>query len=130
MHLLNRKSPTSTKQTALLPSRYDLATSAGKVSLYREQASLLSDFGTSTEQSLHSIYDDWCLRVSEAEKQAATLVKLRELKGDIGIACERLAEVRGKAKQVEDAIRGHQEVILADKFHKVREAIHEMERVR
>ena len=87
---MKRKTPTSTKETTLLPPRYDLVTTAGKASLYREQASLLSDFGTSTEQSLTSIYDDWCLRVSEAEKQAATLVKLRELKGGIGIACERL----------------------------------------
>jgi hypothetical protein len=116
---LKRKTPTSTKETALLPPRYDLVTTASKASLYREQSSLLSDFGTSTEQSLHSIYDDWCLRVSEAEKQADNLLRLGELKKDIGIACERLAEVRGKAMQVADVVREHQEVILAGKFHKV-----------
>jgi len=97
---LKRKSPSSTKETALLPPRYDLITPAGKASLYREQASLLSDFGNSTEQSLNSVYDDWCLRVSKAEKQADTLLRLKELKGDIGIGCERLAEVIGKAKEV------------------------------
>ena len=106
---MKRKTPTSSKAPALLPPRYDLQTTAGKASLYREQASLLADFGTSSEHSLHAVYAAWCLRVTEAERQAATLLSLRELKKEIGIGCERLAEVTGRAKQVAEVLRGQQE---------------------
>ena len=128
---MKRKTLASTKDTtALLPPRYDLLTTAGKASLYREQASLLSDFGISAEHSLHANYDDWCLRVSEAEKHAATLLSLRELKGEIESGCERLAECIGKAKEVAEVVREHQEAIKAVKVRNLEEALEEMQKVR
>jgi hypothetical protein len=128
---LKRKTPASSSKAtaALLPPRYDLQTTAGKASLYREQATLLTDLGTSLERSLHAVYADWCLRVSELERHAATLLSLRELKKEIEMGCERLTEVMGRAKQVAEVLRG-QEGASVGKALMIEAALEEIQRVR